>query len=110
VNVGVVAQHVAKHHFPSPESQSQVSESPLETEGHKRRLAVARCGFCVRRDTMWEMPTRANASTHIALLRGVNVGGKNMLPMPKLITLFEDAGCESVKHYIQSGNIIFKAA
>ena len=52
---------------------------------------------------------RTTNTTHIALLRGINVGGKNKLPMPKLIKLFEDAGCDDVRHYIQSGNIIFTA-
>jgi uncharacterized protein (DUF1697 family) len=33
-----------------------------------------------------------------------------MLPMKDLITLFEDAGCVQVRHYIQSGNVIFSAA
>lgn len=46
----------------------------------------------------------------IALLRGINVGGKNILPMAELRALFTDLGCEQVKSYIQSGNIIFQAA
>jgi uncharacterized protein (DUF1697 family) len=33
-----------------------------------------------------------------------------MLPMKDLITLFENAGCVQVRHYIQSGNVIFSAA
>ena len=47
--------------------------------------------------------------THVALLRGVNVGGKNKLPMKALVALFEDLGCEAVRTYIQSGNVIFEA-
>jgi len=46
----------------------------------------------------------------VALLRGVNVGGKNLLPMKHLTSLFEDAGCASVRTYIQSGNVIFNAS
>jgi uncharacterized protein (DUF1697 family) len=46
---------------------------------------------------------------HVALLRGVNVGGKNLLPMKELVGLFAAAGCEEVKTYIQSGNVIFCA-
>ena len=53
------------------------------------------------------MPT---ASTPwIALLRGVNVGGRRSLPMAELRELFADAGCEEVRTYIQSGNVVFAA-
>jgi uncharacterized protein (DUF1697 family) len=45
--------------------------------------------------------------THIALLRGINVSGKNRLPMAVLRTAFESAGCVNVKTYIQSGNVVF---
>ena len=45
----------------------------------------------------------------VALLRGINVGGKNMLPMKDLVAMFERAGCSNVVHYIQSGNVVFDA-
>jgi uncharacterized protein (DUF1697 family) len=45
----------------------------------------------------------------IALLRGINVGGKNILPMKDLTAIFGAAGCTDVKTYIQSGNVIFRA-
>jgi uncharacterized protein (DUF1697 family) len=48
--------------------------------------------------------------THVALLRGINVGGKNLLPMQHLAGIFQDAGCDEVRTYIQSGNVIFKAS
>jgi uncharacterized protein (DUF1697 family) len=47
--------------------------------------------------------------THIALLRGINVGGKNKLPMRDLAAMFEDVGCTNVRTYIQSGNVLFDA-
>lgn len=47
---------------------------------------------------------------HVALLRGINVGGKNRLPMKDLIALFRAAGCTEVESYIQSGNLVFRAA
>lgn len=47
--------------------------------------------------------------THVALLRGINVGGKNPLPMQELTRMFEAAGCEKIQTYIQSGNVIFDA-
>jgi uncharacterized protein (DUF1697 family) len=46
---------------------------------------------------------------YVALLRGINVGGKNVLPMKDLAALFADAGCAGVKTYIQSGNVVFRA-
>jgi uncharacterized protein (DUF1697 family) len=45
----------------------------------------------------------------VALLRGVNVGGKNMIRMGALKTSFEGMGFADVTTYINSGNIIFKA-
>jgi len=50
------------------------------------------------------------ATAHVALLRGINVGGKNGLPMQSLRALFADAGCSDVRTYIQSGNVIFRAS
>ena len=47
---------------------------------------------------------------YVALLRGVNVGGKNKLPMADLRAIFTEAGCAAVKTYIQSGNVVFEAA
>jgi uncharacterized protein (DUF1697 family) len=46
---------------------------------------------------------------HVALLRGINVGGKHRLPMADLAQLFVGAGCTDVKTYIQSGNVVFSA-
>lgn len=45
--------------------------------------------------------------TYVALLRGINVGGTNRLPMGDLARMFEDAGGQAVRTYIQSGNVIF---
>jgi len=45
---------------------------------------------------------------HIALLRGINVGGKNILPMKRLIDLLEQNAYEDVRTYLQTGNVIFK--
>jgi uncharacterized protein (DUF1697 family) len=42
----------------------------------------------------------------IALIRGINVGGKNMVPMKALVADLTAAGCEDVRHYLQSGNIV----
>jgi uncharacterized protein (DUF1697 family) len=47
------------------------------------------------------------SESHVALMRGINVGGKNKLPMKELIELFVDVGCRDVRSYIQSGNVLF---
>ncbi|MGB5345895.1 MAG: DUF1697 domain-containing protein [Woeseia sp.] len=45
-------------------------------------------------------------NTWIALFRGINVGGNNMLPMKELTTILESIGCSNVQTYIQSGNVV----
>jgi len=49
------------------------------------------------------------AQPYLALLRGINVGGKNIIKMASLKTAFEEMGVSCVKTYIQSGNVIFCA-
>lgn len=46
--------------------------------------------------------------TYVALLRGINVGGKNKVAMPRLKKTFEAVGLTDVTTYINSGNVIFK--
>jgi uncharacterized protein (DUF1697 family) len=46
---------------------------------------------------------------YVALLRGINVGGKNKVGMKELKAAFEEAGMESVRTYINSGNVIFSS-
>jgi uncharacterized protein (DUF1697 family) len=48
-------------------------------------------------------------STCIALFRGINVGGKNILPMKELVHELETLGLEDVRSYIQSGNVVFRS-
>lgn len=45
----------------------------------------------------------------MALLRGINVGGRNLVSMGDLRTVFADAGFDDVSTYIQSGNVLFTA-
>ncbi len=49
-------------------------------------------------------------ATHVALLRGVNLGGSNRLSMKELAALFVEAGCREVVTYVQSGNVVFQAS
>lgn len=47
--------------------------------------------------------------TFIALLRGINVGARNKIPMPELRSLCAELGWGDVDSYIQSGNLVFAA-
>lgn len=45
---------------------------------------------------------------YVALLRGINVGGKNKMEMSRLKATFEAAGMKDVTTYINSGNVVFR--
>lgn len=47
--------------------------------------------------------------SYIGLLRGINVGGKNKVPMAELRTLLESLGLTEVRTLIQSGNVLFSS-
>lgn len=51
----------------------------------------------------------AGPNRHVALLRGINVGGKHRVPMAALRELFIAAGASEVETYIQSGNVVYSA-
>jgi len=44
---------------------------------------------------------------HVSLLRGINVGGNNLISMARLRALYVTLGCEDVETYLQSGNVVF---
>ena len=46
---------------------------------------------------------------YLALLRGINVGGRNIIKMTDLKACFETIGCSDVATYIQSGNVVFRS-
>jgi len=50
------------------------------------------------------------ATTWLALLRGINVGGRNVIRMAELRSCFKAEGFRDVVTYIQSGNVIFRSA
>jgi uncharacterized protein (DUF1697 family) len=57
-------------------------------------------------------PPRTRVDTeqyYVALLRGINVGGKNLIKMPALKACFENQGFTEVATYIQSGNVLFES-
>ncbi len=45
---------------------------------------------------------------YIGLFRGINVGGRNILPMADLNDLLTPLGLQNIKTYIQSGNVVFQ--
>lgn len=49
-------------------------------------------------------------TTYVALLRGVNVGGSNKVPMADLRAMFETNGMVDAQTLIQSGNVVFAAS
>ena len=49
-------------------------------------------------------------NTYVVLLRGINVGGKNLVPMAQLKALLEISGFENVTTYIQSGNVVLQSS
>ena len=55
------------------------------------------------------MSPAKKADRYVALLRGINVGGKNLVAMPALAETFREAGFTDVKTYIQSGNVLFSS-
>ncbi len=46
---------------------------------------------------------------YVALLRGINVGGSNIIKMTDLKECFDHIGCADVATYIQSGNVVFRS-
>lgn len=44
---------------------------------------------------------------YVALLRGINVGGRNKVEMRRLASMFESIGATGVRTYINSGNVVF---
>ena len=53
-------------------------------------------------------PHRARAVRYVALLRGINVGGKTLIKMADLRACFEQLGFDDVSTYIASGNVLFE--
>jgi uncharacterized protein (DUF1697 family) len=50
------------------------------------------------------------ANRYVALLRGINVGGRNLIRMTALKACFEENGFREVTTYIQSGNVLFESS
>jgi uncharacterized protein (DUF1697 family) len=74
------------------------SASPTKTAGRPRS----------RGSRTWK--SARPEETYVALLRGINVGGNNLIKMPALKACFEEHGFTDVATYIQSGNVIFQSS
>jgi uncharacterized protein (DUF1697 family) len=48
-------------------------------------------------------------NTYVALFRGINVGGRNRLPMRELVDVLRGMGLQGIRTYIQSGNVVFQS-
>ena len=55
------------------------------------------------------MEELANMKRYITFLRGVNISGKNKVPMAELKKGFEEIGFSEVRTYLNSGNVIFSS-
>lgn len=62
-----------------------------------------------RTDNMKPTRALANDLAYASLLRGINVGGHNLIKMERLRQAYEALGFGDVKTYVQSGNVVFKA-
>lgn len=47
--------------------------------------------------------------TYVILLRGINVGGRNTLPMKELVSILEENQFKNIQTYIQSGNVVLQS-
>ncbi len=49
------------------------------------------------------------ADRTLVLLRGINVGGRHPVPMPRLRVIFAELGCDHIDTYLQTGNVVCAA-
>lgn len=77
--------------------------------GHSSHV-VQRETAIVQAKAIQEKSRRIVRNVWVALFRGINVGGRNLLPMAHLKVLLGQLGASDVKTYIQSGNVVFRHA
>ncbi|MFT4767063.1 MAG: hypothetical protein ACI8RN_000187 [Glaciecola sp.] len=94
-------------------NDSSKSARTFRPRVHKWRRSDADRQACLRSPTLQTTDLKQRhevvVSTYIILLRGINVGGKNRLPMKDLKLRLQDAGYSNVRSYIQSGNLVLDA-
>ena len=47
-------------------------------------------------------------NTYVVLIRGINVGGRNLVPMRELVKVLEKRDYQNIRTYIQSGNLVLQ--
>jgi uncharacterized protein (DUF1697 family) len=70
---------------------------------------TTRPSSCSRSNDARSVAVSGLLETWVALLRAINLGSRNRVPMAELRRVLADAGCDSVETYIQSGNVVFTA-
>lgn len=70
-------------------------------------MTTSRAAHVLVRETVRHNP---HVATHVALLRGINVGGHNRVAMADLRAVIASLGHTDVATYIQSGNVVFTSA
>jgi uncharacterized protein (DUF1697 family) len=84
------------------------ARAALAADGESVGAAHAASPFRLR--VSCQKPSRSAAlKTWIALLRGINVLGRNKVPMKELAASLERAGFSAVRTYLHSGNVVFRS-
>ena len=84
---------------------------PVASRRENQPMEPAPSGRLIGALGVWEHASNGDRmNTYIALFRGINVGGKNSLPMKELVALFGDIGAKNVRTYVQCGNVVFQSA
>lgn len=87
----------------------RVGDSKVTTSKAATRQAATKKAVTKKMAAKPKKATNRSAHSWIALLRGVNVAGKNKIKMAELREVLSAAGFNNVSTYIQSGNILFTA-
>jgi uncharacterized protein (DUF1697 family) len=103
VDIAVVANRVERCVRPS--------SSQYKEESQQARPLVAKSLHAAPRvsQTAARIPPMPTGTPYVALLRGINVGGKNLIKMADLRAAFEAMGFADVATFIASGNVLFRA-
>ena len=89
-----------------PATTNTLSPKASAEQTTAKKAATAKAPLAVRQNAAGKA---AGGDVYVALMRGINVGGNNMIAMKDLTALFEEVGCSDVRSYIQSGNVVFRA-
>src|SRR5262245_21048760 len=85
------------------------AESRWACSRRTRNSASSSCRSHPSRLCGTRSPLSVAVGAYVALLRGINVGGNNLIRTPALTACFEEHGFRDVVTYIQSGNVLFES-